>query len=70
MWSIDLKDFAAEDPEEIRCAATLNPVHAGDIVLYHGLSEAAASGLSHVLETAAANGKRLVAVSTLAGLAR
>jgi glycosyltransferase involved in cell wall biosynthesis len=68
MWSIDLKDFASNDAEQIRRAAALKPARDGDIVLYHGLSDASVAGLPSVLELAAETGNRLLPVSRVAGL--
>ena len=68
LWSIDLKDYASKDAEQIRDAAVLRPARNGDIVLYHGLSDPAIEALPQVLEAAAAAGQRLRPVSLVAKL--
>jgi peptidoglycan/xylan/chitin deacetylase (PgdA/CDA1 family) len=65
MWSVDLKDFRAEAPEEILERLATRPLRAGDIVLYHGHNPAAMAALPHLLETAASAGLAAVPVSRL-----
>jgi peptidoglycan/xylan/chitin deacetylase (PgdA/CDA1 family) len=52
MWSVDLKDFAADTPSQIADRLEASGLVPGDIVLYHGNSDASARALVSVLEIA------------------
>jgi glycosyltransferase involved in cell wall biosynthesis/peptidoglycan/xylan/chitin deacetylase (PgdA/CDA1 family) len=65
MWSIDLKDFRAQSPEDITEALAHTTIRAGDVVLYHGNTAAAINALPKVIDSALASGQKLVPVSQL-----
>ncbi|UCF67345.1 MAG: GT4 family glycosyltransferase PelF [Acidobacteriota bacterium] len=69
MWSLDLKDFAADRAEEIEQRLALNDISAGEIVLYHGNSEAALDALPALLERVRRSGLECVTVTRLLGAA-
>ena len=64
MWSVDLKDYCAQAGEiEAKLAGTT--LAAGDVVLYHGTSDAALQALPRVIEAAMERGLRPSTVSEL-----
>jgi glycosyltransferase involved in cell wall biosynthesis/peptidoglycan/xylan/chitin deacetylase (PgdA/CDA1 family) len=65
MWSIDLKDFRANDQNEVIAALTVRPMGPGDIVLYHGDNMAALAALPTVIESALQRGRKIVPVSRM-----
>jgi sugar transferase (PEP-CTERM/EpsH1 system associated) len=64
-WSIDLKDFRAADPAEVLASLARCRLASGDVVLYHGNSEAAIEALPAVLSAVRAAGLSCVPVSRL-----
>jgi sugar transferase (PEP-CTERM/EpsH1 system associated) len=65
MCSRDLKDFRAEDPDEINTQLAADPISNGDIILYHGHNPAALNALPKVIECALGQGRRAVTVSEM-----
>jgi glycosyltransferase involved in cell wall biosynthesis len=65
MWNVDLKDFRASSAREITAPLEWRPLTAGDIVLYHGHSEAALEALPAVIDHALARQLSCVRVSSL-----
>jgi peptidoglycan/xylan/chitin deacetylase (PgdA/CDA1 family) len=65
MWTVDLKDYRAKDPAEIESRVRDHRFVNGDIILYHGLTQASLAALSSVIEAAAAGGRKGVPVSYL-----
>jgi peptidoglycan/xylan/chitin deacetylase (PgdA/CDA1 family) len=65
MWSVDLKDYRAQQAEEITDRLVVESLRDGDIVLYHGSSAASVAALPRVLEAGALGGRALVTVSRL-----
>jgi len=64
MWSVDLRDYCAQlGSVEARLAHT--SLSSGDIILYHGVSEAALEALPRVIESALQNGRKAVTISEL-----
>jgi peptidoglycan-N-acetylglucosamine deacetylase len=64
MWSVDLKDYRATTAE-VEAQLNRTPLSSGDIVLYHGTSEASLQALPHVLEAALAKRREAVTISDL-----
>ena len=60
MWNVDLKDFRASEGE-VEARVDRTSFSSGDIILYHGINEAALKALPHVIK--AALGKRREAVT-------
>jgi glycosyltransferase involved in cell wall biosynthesis len=65
LWSIDFKDFLAETAAEIRTTLSGTKFAAGDVILYHGHSEAALEALPDILRGGRQAGFRFVSVSQL-----
>jgi peptidoglycan/xylan/chitin deacetylase (PgdA/CDA1 family) len=66
LWSVDLKDFRAQRPEDILTTFRRTPVRPGDVILYHGNNKAAFDALSPLLaEITERSNARLVPVSEL-----
>jgi nucleoside-diphosphate-sugar epimerase/peptidoglycan/xylan/chitin deacetylase (PgdA/CDA1 family) len=64
MWNVDLKDYCAQaGAVEAKLART--PLSSGDIILYHGVSEAALKALPRVIEAALDGERRAVTISEL-----
>ncbi len=68
LWSVDLKDFRAQAPDEIAQALRRSPIRPGDIILYHGTNSAALDALPLVLEEALNGSRKAVSVSQMRGL--
>lgn len=64
MWSVDLKDYSARTGEVEAKLAQTN-LSAGDVVLYHGTSDAALAALPRVIEAALNRGLKPVTISEL-----
>jgi glycosyltransferase involved in cell wall biosynthesis/peptidoglycan/xylan/chitin deacetylase (PgdA/CDA1 family) len=64
-WNVDLKDFRASDPLEVIASLQRSRLAAGDVVLYHGNSEAAVEALPAVLAGVRASGLSPVPLSRL-----
>jgi peptidoglycan/xylan/chitin deacetylase (PgdA/CDA1 family) len=65
LWSVDYKDFKAEDPGEITERVASTPLTPGDIILYHGHSPAALAALPAVLQAGQRDGLTFVPVSRM-----
>ena len=65
MWTVDLKDFEAPDPQSIYDRLAARPLRAGDIVLYHGHNPAALEALPRVIAATVDAGLTAVPVSQL-----
>ncbi len=64
MWNVDLKDYSASTGDvEARLART--PFFSGDIILYHGINEAALKALPRVIDAARAKGREAVTISEI-----
>jgi peptidoglycan/xylan/chitin deacetylase (PgdA/CDA1 family) len=64
MWSVDLKDYRGQTGEvEAKLARTV--FSSGEIILYHGVSEAALKALPRVIESALDGGRKAVTISEL-----
>jgi len=64
MWTVDLKDYRAKSGEVEAKLAQTN-LTAGDVVLYHGTSDAALNALPRVIEVALGRGLKPVTISEL-----
>jgi peptidoglycan/xylan/chitin deacetylase (PgdA/CDA1 family) len=64
MFNVDLKDYCAR-AGEVEAKAARTSFCSGDIILYHGISEAALQALPHVIEAALASGRKATTVSEL-----
>jgi nucleoside-diphosphate-sugar epimerase/peptidoglycan/xylan/chitin deacetylase (PgdA/CDA1 family) len=64
MWTVDLKDYGAKTGEVEAKLARTN-LSAGDVVLYHGKSDAALHALPQVIEAALGRGLKPVTISEL-----
>jgi len=64
MWSVDLKDYSA-NRGEIEAKLAQSNLSAGDVVLYHGTSDAALHALPSVIEAALDRGLKPVTISDL-----
>jgi peptidoglycan/xylan/chitin deacetylase (PgdA/CDA1 family) len=65
MWNVDLKDYCAS-VGEVEAKLDRTSFSSGDIVLYHGVKEAALRALPKVISAARENGRKAVTISTLA----
>jgi glycosyltransferase involved in cell wall biosynthesis/peptidoglycan/xylan/chitin deacetylase (PgdA/CDA1 family) len=65
LWTVDLKDYKAVDAAEIVAMLRRRRISAGDIILYHGNSDAALDALPAVLSAVRASGLTCVPVSEL-----
>jgi peptidoglycan-N-acetylglucosamine deacetylase len=64
MWNVDLKDYRASTGEvEARLAQC--PLSSGDIILYHGINDAALEALPRVIEAALDQGREAVTISEI-----
>jgi len=64
MWNVDLKDYCAS-AGQVESRLDRTSFSSGDVILYHGTSEAALSALPHVIEAALAGGRQAATVSEL-----
>src|SRR4029077_9387767 len=65
LWTVDLKDYRANEAAEIKIKATAQHLVNGDIILYHGLNPASIEALPAVIQTAKGEGRTGVPVSCL-----
>jgi nucleoside-diphosphate-sugar epimerase/peptidoglycan/xylan/chitin deacetylase (PgdA/CDA1 family) len=64
MWNVDLKDYRAS-PGEVEAQLDRTSFSSGDIILYHGNSEAALKALPRVIKAALDKGREAVTISEL-----
>jgi peptidoglycan/xylan/chitin deacetylase (PgdA/CDA1 family)/nucleoside-diphosphate-sugar epimerase len=64
MWNVDLKDYRAS-AGEVEAQLDRTSFSSGDIILYHGVNDAALKALPHVLKAALNNGRTAVTISQL-----
>jgi nucleoside-diphosphate-sugar epimerase/peptidoglycan/xylan/chitin deacetylase (PgdA/CDA1 family) len=64
MWNIDLKDYRASIGE-VEAQLDRTSLSSGDIVLYHGINEAALRALPSVIKAALDHGREAVTISQL-----
>jgi peptidoglycan/xylan/chitin deacetylase (PgdA/CDA1 family) len=65
LWTVDLKDYRANEAAEIKIKATAQRLINGDIILYHGLNPASMEALPAVIQAAKGEGRTGVPVSCL-----
>jgi peptidoglycan/xylan/chitin deacetylase (PgdA/CDA1 family) len=64
MWNVDLKDYRATTAQ-VEAQLDRTPLSSGDIILYHGTSDASLQALPYVVEAALANAREAVTISDL-----
>jgi peptidoglycan/xylan/chitin deacetylase (PgdA/CDA1 family) len=64
MWNVDLKDYRAS-AGEVEAQLDRTTLSSGDIVLYHGINEAALAALPRVIKAALDKGRKAVTISEL-----
>jgi len=64
MWNVDLKDYRAS-MSEMEAQLDRISFSSGDILLYHGVNEAALTALPRVIKAALDNGRKAVTISDL-----
>ena len=64
MWNVDLKDYRASSGE-VEAQLDRTSLSSGDIILYHGINDAALTALPRVIEAARENGREAVTISRL-----
>jgi nucleoside-diphosphate-sugar epimerase/peptidoglycan/xylan/chitin deacetylase (PgdA/CDA1 family) len=64
MWNVDLKDYLAASGD-IEAQLEQTSFSSGDIILYHGINEAALTALPRVIKAARENGRKAVTISQL-----
>jgi nucleoside-diphosphate-sugar epimerase/peptidoglycan/xylan/chitin deacetylase (PgdA/CDA1 family) len=64
MWNVDLKDYRASTGE-VEAQLDRTSFSSGDIILYHGINEAALTALPRVIKEARENGREAVTISQL-----
>ena len=64
MWNVDLKDYRASTGE-VEAQLDRTSFSSGDIVLYHGINEAALTALPCVIKAALDHGREAVTISQL-----
>lgn len=64
MWNVDLKDYRASTGE-VEAQLDRTSFSSGDIILYHGINDAALTALPRVIEAARENGREAVTISQL-----
>ena len=64
MWNVDLKDYCAS-AGEVEAKLDRTSFSSGDIILYHGVREAALQALPRVIQAAREHGREAVTISTL-----
>ena len=64
MWNVDLKDYRASTGE-VEAQLDRTSFSSGDIILYHGVSEAALKALPSVIKAALDKGREAVTISEL-----
>jgi peptidoglycan/xylan/chitin deacetylase (PgdA/CDA1 family) len=64
MWNVDLKDYRASTGE-VEAQLDRTSFSSGDIILYHGVNEAALTALPRVIKAALDSGRQAVTISDL-----
>jgi peptidoglycan/xylan/chitin deacetylase (PgdA/CDA1 family) len=64
MWSVDLKDYGAS-AGEVEAQLDRTSFSSGDIILYHGINEAALKALPRVIKAGLEKGREAVTISEL-----
>ena len=64
MWNVDLKDYRASTGE-VEAQLDRTTFSSGDIVLYHGINEAALRALPRVIKATLDKGRKAVTISEL-----
>jgi nucleoside-diphosphate-sugar epimerase/peptidoglycan/xylan/chitin deacetylase (PgdA/CDA1 family) len=64
MWNVDLKDYRASTGQ-VEAQLDRTPFSSGDIILYHGINEAALKALPCVIKAALDKGREAVTISEL-----
>jgi peptidoglycan/xylan/chitin deacetylase (PgdA/CDA1 family) len=64
MWNVDLKDYRASTGD-VEAQLDRTSFSSGDIILYHGINEAALTALPRVIKEARENGREAVTISQL-----
>jgi nucleoside-diphosphate-sugar epimerase/peptidoglycan/xylan/chitin deacetylase (PgdA/CDA1 family) len=64
MWNVDLKDYRASTGD-IEAQLDRTSLSSGDIILYHGINEAALKALPRLIKAARENGREAVTISQL-----
>jgi peptidoglycan/xylan/chitin deacetylase (PgdA/CDA1 family) len=64
MWNVDLKDYRASTGE-VEAQLDRTTLSSGDIILYHGINEAALTALPRVIKAALDKGRKSVTISEL-----
>jgi nucleoside-diphosphate-sugar epimerase/peptidoglycan/xylan/chitin deacetylase (PgdA/CDA1 family) len=64
MWNVDLKDYRASTGD-VEAQLDRTSFSSGDIILYHGINDAALTALPRVIEAARENGRETVTISHL-----
>jgi peptidoglycan/xylan/chitin deacetylase (PgdA/CDA1 family) len=64
MWNVDLKDYRAS-AGEVEAQLDRTSICSGDIILYHGINDAALKALPRVIKAALDKGRKAVTISEL-----
>ena len=64
MWNVDLKDYRASTGD-VEAQLDRISLSSGDIILYHGINEAALTALPRLIKAARENGREAVTISQL-----
>jgi peptidoglycan/xylan/chitin deacetylase (PgdA/CDA1 family) len=64
MWNVDLKDYRASTGD-VEAQLDRTSLSSGDIILYHGINEAALTALPRLIKAARENGREAVTISRL-----
>ena len=64
MWNVDLKDYRASTGE-VEAQLDRTSLSSGDIILYHGINQAALTALPRLIKAARENGREPVTISQL-----
>ena len=64
MWNVDLKDYRASTGD-VEAQLDRTSFSSGDIILYHGINEAALNALPRVIEAALHKGREAVTISQI-----
>jgi nucleoside-diphosphate-sugar epimerase/peptidoglycan/xylan/chitin deacetylase (PgdA/CDA1 family) len=64
MWNVDLKDYRASTGD-VEAQLDRTSLSSGDIILYHGINQAALTALPRLIKAARENGREAVTISQL-----
>ena len=64
MWNVDLKDYRASTGQ-VEAQLDRTSLSSGDIILYHGINQAALAALPRVIKAALDKGRKPVTISEL-----